>query len=64
MIMISSKAGQQWAKAFAAFEQAKKDFQLNGSYAPYFESLHAFEKASSVLGKELIANGHHLVEGD
>lgn len=64
MIMISSKAGQEWAKAYQAFSEAREGLKTNGSSAPFYEALHRFEQASDVLGAELIANGHHMAEGN
>lgn len=68
MIMIDSKAGQRFARACNAYEQAEeacaqdpfsvqKDLDIERA-----EQVLLFEAVQ--LGKMLIADNHHLAEGD
>ena len=61
MKMISSKAGTRLAKARAAVTESKQqDIPLIERYRIHGE----FEQAAEALADELIADGHHLQEGD
>ena len=67
MMMISSKAGQRLAKATAEFFEAKAE--LTGNYSADAEErmrLAALDMdlAGFDLGRELMGDNHHLVEGD
>lgn len=68
MIMISSKAGQELARACDAYTKAEKA----SASAPYDVAADVerdraeriLNLKACALGEELIANGHHLAEGD
>lgn len=60
MKTISSQAGNALAKAKAALDQAEDELdQQRMSIARY-----DFEKAARAVADELIADNHHLCEGD
>lgn len=72
MIMISSKAGQRLAKALAHLNdldsKAESDV-ASGKSRLYVagrlaEAQYEFQQAAKALGEEMIADKHHLVEGD
>jgi hypothetical protein len=62
MIMISSKAGQRLAKAKAALEKWRHTGEAGGAHPSRLKD--EFGHASTALAEELIADRHHLAEGD
>lgn len=59
MITISSKAGQRLAKA----RQRLNETEI-AQGQPWLDALDEFDEAATLLAEELIADRHHLVEGD
>ena len=65
MIMISSKAGQRFAKADARrIEAFKTDEYGARDIDDAAEAQQEWDVAARELGEELRANGHHMAEGD
>lgn len=67
MITITSKAGQRLAKATAEFFEAKSE--VTGNYSADAEERLRLasldmDLAGFDLGRELMGDNHHLVEGD
>ncbi|RUR38524.1 hypothetical protein [Vreelandella populi] len=64
MIMISSKAGQRLAKAKAARDSYINKPEVEGEDAIAKAIAKELFEAAYALADELIADRHHLVEGD
>lgn len=70
MIYISSKAGQKLAKAKAEYDSAKEAY-IEAYPGTEFtaqhrldDAKHKLDAAALAVADELIADRHHLVEGD